>query len=81
MNKLAEECGETVILASIDRAMDLVTYINVIESKNLVRSAVPAGISRPMYCSAGGCVLLAYQSEEWREADQADSIATRMCQV
>jgi len=68
MEKLAEESGETVILAAIDRALGIATYVHVIESKKFVRYAVPAGVVRPVYCSAGGCVLLAYQTREWREA-------------
>ena len=65
--RLAEESGETTILATLDRVSRAMTYVDVVESRKFVRYAVPAGVTRPIYCSAGGSCLLAHQTPEWRE--------------
>lgn len=65
---LAAATGETVIIAVLDRAAALAAYVDVIESPQLIRYSVPAGVTRPLYCSAAGRLLLAFQPEDWREA-------------
>lgn len=65
---LAAATRETVIVAVLDRAAALAAYVDVIESPQLVRYSVPAGVTRPLYCSAAGRLLLAFQPEDWREA-------------
>ncbi|MFT3967057.1 MAG: IclR family transcriptional regulator [Sphingobium sp.] len=69
MRRLAERSGETVLLAVRDRGGhgergETMTYIDTIESRNAVRFAVAAGDRRPLYCTAGGRILLASAPEE-----------------
>jgi len=66
--ELAAATRETVIVAVRDVSADLAAYVDVIESPQLVRYSVPAGVTRPLYCSAAGRLLLAFQPEDWREA-------------
>jgi DNA-binding IclR family transcriptional regulator len=66
MQDLVERGGETVFLTVIDREAQLCTYIERIESPHAVRYVAPIG-QRPLYCSAAGLLLLAYQDEEWRK--------------
>lgn len=65
MEKLVVDSQETVFLAVIDREQQRVVYIETLESPQLVRYAIPVGSSRPLYCSAAGRLLLAYQNAEW----------------
>jgi DNA-binding IclR family transcriptional regulator len=64
MRRLAERSGETVLFAIRDPSGDTMTYVDVIESRNAVRFAVSVGDHRPLYCTAGGRVLLASLSKE-----------------
>jgi len=59
-----EECGETVLLATLDRDDTYSVYVDIVETPNPVRYSVPIGTRRPLYPSAAGRVLLAYQSPE-----------------
>jgi len=65
--ELAERSGESVYLATIDRTVGLCNYVEMIESQEAVRYAVPAGTSRPLFVSAAGRTLLAFQPPEWRD--------------
>lgn len=67
MEWLAERSGETVILTTIDREAGLVVYAECIDSRQPVRYVVPPGSTRPLYCSAAGRLLLAFQDETFRE--------------
>lgn len=67
LEELVARGQESVFLATIDRKLQLVSYIEAIESPQPVRYSVPAGSTRPLYCSAAGRVLLAFQSDDWRE--------------
>lgn len=67
MEKLAQDSQETVFLAVMDQEQERVVYVEIIESPQLVRYTVPVGSSRPLYCSAAGRLLLAYQNREWLE--------------
>jgi DNA-binding IclR family transcriptional regulator len=40
------------------------TYVDVIDSRNAVRFTVSVGDRRPLYCTAGGRVLLAAGSDD-----------------
>lgn len=62
-----EECGETVVYATFTREGDEVTYVDVLESPQMIRYSVPAGVRRPLYTSAVGQLLLAYKDEAWQE--------------
>lgn len=64
MRRLADRCGETVLFAVRDTGGETLTYVDVIESRNAVRFSVSVGDRRPLYCTAGGRVLLAAESEE-----------------
>ncbi len=67
MEELVARTRESVFLAVLDREAMIVTYVECIESPQAVRYAVPAGTTRPLYPSAAGRVLLAFQDEAWRE--------------
>jgi IclR family acetate operon transcriptional repressor len=67
MQELWAETKETVLLTAIDREARLSTYVECLDSPQVVRYVVPAGTTRPLYCSAAGQVLLAFQPEAWRE--------------
>ena len=68
LQDLAAKSGETVFLVVLDRLAQRVTYADVIDSANPVRYTVPTGTSRPLYASAGGLMLLAYQDQAWIDA-------------
>src|SRR3546814_9829344 len=59
MRRLAERSGETVLLAVRDKQTATLTYVDLIESRNALRFTVAIGDRRPLYCAAGGRVLLA----------------------
>src|SRR5690606_32171468 len=65
MEELAERTGESIFLAALDRDAKTVTYIECVESSQAIRYAVPAGSVRPLYPSAAGRALLAFQDTEW----------------
>jgi DNA-binding IclR family transcriptional regulator len=52
---------ETVFLVQLDDVARRSTYVEGIDSPNPVRYTVPTGTSRPLYVSAGGLMLLAFQ--------------------
>lgn len=64
MRRLVNRSGETVLFAVRDTDGETMTYVDVIESRNPVRFAVSVGDRRPLYCTSGGRVLLAAQSEQ-----------------
>lgn len=68
LQDLAAKTGETVFLVVLDRAAQRVTYADIIDSANPVRYTVPTGTTRPLYVSAGGQMLLAYQEPAWVDA-------------
>lgn len=67
MQQLVDSSRESVYLAVLDRQARCVTYVEGIESPQAVRYMAPLGSPRPLYCSAAGRLLLAYEDEEWRE--------------
>ena len=66
MRRLVERCGETVLFGVRDADGETLTYVEVIESRNPVRFAVPVGDRRPLYATAGGRALLAAAPEAER---------------
>lgn len=68
LQDLAAKSGETVFLVVLDRLAQRVTYADIIDSANPVRYTVPTGTTRPLYVSAGGLMLLAYQEPAWVDA-------------
>ncbi len=67
MEDLVARSRESVFLATIDREARLVAYVERIDSPQAIRYSAPIGSMRPLYCSAAGLVLLAFQDEAWRE--------------
>jgi DNA-binding IclR family transcriptional regulator len=63
--ELSELTHETVYIGVLDAEHKLITYVDVIESAQSVRYSMLVGMRRPLYCTAAGRVLLAYQSEEF----------------
>jgi DNA-binding IclR family transcriptional regulator len=68
LQELAAKSGETVFLVVLDRAAQRMTYADIIDSANPVRYTVPTGTTRPLYVSAGGQMLLAYQDPAWADS-------------
>jgi IclR family acetate operon transcriptional repressor len=68
LEELHAASRETVFLVQLDRAAQRVTYVEGIDSPNPVRYTLPTGTTRPLYVSAGGLMLLAFQPAEWIEA-------------
>lgn len=64
MRRLSERSGETVLFAVRDRDAGMITYVDVIESRNAVRFSVAVGDRRPLYATAGGRALLATEAED-----------------
>ena len=67
MEDLVARSRESVFLAILDREARVVVYAERIDSPQAIRYSAPVGSMRPLYCSAAGLVLLAFQDEEWRE--------------
>jgi DNA-binding IclR family transcriptional regulator len=67
LRALAEETQESVCLAVLDQEMRRFVYIDVIESSRPVRYAMRLGMSGPLYSTAAGRVLLAYQTPDYQD--------------
>ncbi|QIE55029.1 IclR family transcriptional regulator [Pikeienuella piscinae] len=68
LEKAMEESGESVLLATLDPDGAHLTYVEIAESPNPVRYAVPVGTRRPLYATACGKLFLAERSEQARRA-------------
>jgi DNA-binding IclR family transcriptional regulator len=62
LQRLAEECGETVDLSVLD-GPDVV-YLQVVESSQRVKIAAAVGQRLPAHCTASGKAFMAYLSED-----------------
>ncbi|MGB8364141.1 MAG: IclR family transcriptional regulator [Rhizomicrobium sp.] len=67
LRAIADATHETAALAVLDLEMRRFVYIDSIESPQPVRYATRIGMSGPLYATAAGRVLLAYQPEDYRE--------------
>jgi DNA-binding IclR family transcriptional regulator len=67
LEELSVASTESVYVVMIDRNMGLASYVEGIESQNPIRYVAPRGTVRPLYVSAAGKALLAFQEESWRE--------------
>jgi IclR family acetate operon transcriptional repressor len=65
--ELVDRCGETVLVAVMDREAGTAVYVEKIESTQSIRYTVAIGTARPLYCSSAGRVLLAHADEEYIE--------------
>ena len=68
LRRLAARSGETVLFAVGDQEDAMLTYVDIIESRNSVRFAAGFGDRRPLYPTAGGRALLATWPEEALQA-------------
>ena len=59
MQQLSLETGETVLFAVPDEDGTSMTYVDLVESTNAVRFSRSVGDRRPLFCTAGGRMLLA----------------------
>ncbi|MEX2520060.1 MAG: IclR family transcriptional regulator [Paracoccaceae bacterium] len=66
LQRAMEECGESVLLATLDSDGAHLTYVDIVESPNPVRYAVPVGTKRPLYATACGKLFLSELSEAAR---------------
>ncbi|MDO9024511.1 IclR family transcriptional regulator [Zwartia sp.] len=67
LEELAKLSTESIYLTVINREAGVVTYLEGIESRNPVRYVAPVGTTRPLYVSAAGQALLAFQEPAWRD--------------
>lgn len=68
MRRLAARSGETVLLAVGDQDHGMITYVDLVESSNVVRYSVSIGDRRPFYATAAGRALLSTCSPSAVEA-------------
>jgi DNA-binding IclR family transcriptional regulator len=67
VDALAQATGESALLARLDPEADAAVYIYKADSRNALRFIVEVGSREPLYSSAVGRVLVAFQPREWRE--------------
>lgn len=65
LEELAERSQESVYLALLEPEARAVTYVEAIDSAQDVRYSVASGTTRPLYCTAAGRCMLAYQPQDW----------------
>ena len=68
LEKLAQDSGETILVAEMSQDRRHAVYIEKLEGTRAVRFIANVGESRPLYASAGGRVLLAFQDEAFQTA-------------
>lgn len=68
LERLAEASTETVILGTFDESRTQVVYSVVIEPSHPLRFSIRPGLTKPLYSSATGQVLLSWMPAEEREA-------------
>ncbi len=61
--RLAEDGGETTLCAMLDENNRQAVYIEMIEGRQPIRYSPAVGTRRPLYCTAMGRALLAFQKE------------------
>jgi DNA-binding IclR family transcriptional regulator len=66
LREAVARCGETALIARIDRAAGELVYGLIVEGARPIRYAVTEGTTRPLFVSAAGRALLAFQDEAWR---------------
>lgn len=67
LDELAERSQETVYFAVLDKDSKVATCIEVVDSTQAIRYSVPVGMTLPLYVTAAGNALLAFQDKEWQE--------------
>lgn len=66
--RLAEDSGETTLIAMLDEGSRQAVYIKVLEGRQPIRYSRAVGTRRPLYCTAVGRALLAFQGEAYIRA-------------
>lgn len=64
LEELAAETGETAVLTALTANRDEIVHLDKVESKIALRFAATVGDRRPLYCTAGGLVLLSHQASD-----------------
>jgi IclR family transcriptional regulator, acetate operon repressor len=67
LRELAERSRESVYVGVLDQADRAVVYVDSIDGPQVIRSSVPVGTIRPLYCTAAGRVLLAFADVHFQE--------------
>lgn len=65
---VAAQSNETVVLGVFDDSETQIVFVDVIEPSNPLRFSIRPGLTKPLYSSASGQALLAYQSADKRAA-------------
>jgi DNA-binding IclR family transcriptional regulator len=61
LEALTAETGETAIVTALTDSKTEIVHLDKVESKIALRFAATVGDRRPLYCTAGGLVLLSHQ--------------------
>ncbi len=67
MGELVERTGESALLGVLDHEAELMTYVEIVDSRHPVRYQIPVGTTCPVYASTAGRLLLAYVDKLWRD--------------
>lgn len=67
LRRIVSETGETAVIGAISEDGLSTVYIDKIESDRALRFSANIGAHRPLYCSASGLVILAFQPKEKTE--------------
>jgi DNA-binding IclR family transcriptional regulator len=73
LEMLAVQTGETVMLGVLSEQGHEVTYVDIIESDAALRFTVRVGNRRPLYATASGKVILAFQPDPVQQAYLTDT--------
>lgn len=65
MQELTEQSGETSLMAVLTPDKLGIIYADKVESQSMFRFAAPVGEPRPVYCTAAGRAIMAFQDEVW----------------
>lgn len=68
LRELADRAEETALLSVLDRSLQRFVHIDGIESKHRIRYVLSIGSGGPLYATASGRVLLAFQTQDYQDA-------------
>lgn len=75
--RLAQDSGETTLCAMLDENAREAVYVEVLEGRQPIRYSPAVGARRPLYCTAMGRALLAFQDETFVHRYLADGKLAR----
>lgn len=61
LEEVAAETGETAVLTVLTADKNEIVHLEKVESSNALRFAATVGDRRPLYCTAGGLILLSHR--------------------